>query len=166
MKHYKLAKLPHWGEMVRPSQINFEWPTQDAFAQMAPSCFLKSLEFKKTADGAVSSVRCTYSDTSGSPAFEKATAEHQGAETVGFEVSKPIKKVTANCDDNDNPWTYVCRLRFLDKADKEIGVYNSECAQEEWELSLRDNEELFGVYGVKDKADHITTFGYIVKVSS
>ena len=73
MKHFKLAKLPHWGEMVRPSQINFEWPTQDAFTQMGPSCFLKTLEFKKTADGAVSSVRCTYSDTSGSPTFEKAT---------------------------------------------------------------------------------------------
>lgn len=45
-------------------------------------------------------------------------------------------------------------------------MFNSERRGEEWELSLRDNEELFGVYGVKGKENHLTTFGYIVKVYS
>lgn len=104
--------------MVRPSQINFEWPTPDAFEQMAPSCFLKSLDFKTTEDGLLSSIRCTYSDTSGSPAFEKEGHAHTNAETVTFEITRPVKKVTANCDDDqDGPWTYLCRLRFLDKED-------------------------------------------------
>ena len=112
----------------------------------------------------MTSVACTYSDKSRSPVFEKDGYEHKEAETISFDLARPVKKVTANCDDEDNPWTYLCRLRFLDKENSELGVYNNAHTNEEWELSLRENEELFGVYGVKDKADHITTFGYIVKV--
>ena len=35
---------------------------------------------------------------------------------------------------------------------------------QEIEVELKENEEIFGVYGVKDRFSHITTLGFIVKV--
>jgi len=31
-----LKKLPLWGEQVLDDEINFEWPTQNIFAEMQP----------------------------------------------------------------------------------------------------------------------------------
>ena len=59
----------------------------------------------------------------------------------------------------------ITALKFLDKDDKEICAYNpNERNDSEIDQVLRDDEEIFGVYGVKDKNNYLTTFGFIVKV--
>lgn len=40
----------------------------------------------------------------------------------------------------------------------------SDGSQEEHTVVLENNEELFGIYGVKDDYDHFTSFGLIAKV--
>ena len=49
--------------------------------------------------------------------------------------------------------------------DEEICSYNPhERNDPVIEQVLREDEELIGVYGVKDKSNYLTTFGYIVKI--
>ena len=38
-------------------------------------------------------------------------------------------------------------------------------SQEEYTVQLAENEEIFGIYGVKDVSDHFTSFGIIAKVN-
>lgn len=76
---FRLSRLPAWGEMVNKDCINFEWPTRTMFASMDPHVRLTKLTFK-TDGGQVSSVKCTYSDDSESPAFENSGFKHHSSE--------------------------------------------------------------------------------------
>ena len=61
--------------------------------------------------------------------------------------------------------TYLTQIRFYDIDDSVITEYNPKNRNDdEHEQVLEDNEEIFGVYGVKDKQKYLTTFGFIVKV--
>ena len=74
-----------------------------------------------------------------------------------------MRKVIATS--NSNPWRFVTALKFLDKYDEQICSYNpNERNDPVIEQDLREDEEIIGVYGVKDKSNYLTTFGYIVKI--
>ena len=74
-----------------------------------------------------------------------------------------MRKVIATS--NSNPWRFVTTLKFLDMYDEEICSYNPhERDDPVIEQVLREDEEIIGVYGVKDKSNYLTTFGYIVKI--
>ena len=61
--------------------------------------------------------------------------------------------------------TYLTQLKFYDEEDNLITEYNPKNrSDDEHEQVLEDNEELFGIYGVKNKQKYLTTFGFIVKV--
>ena len=54
-------------------------------------------------------------------------------------------------------------MGFLDEEGNEISKHRS-WNYEEKVINLAENEELFAVYGFKDRKDWFSTFGYIVKV--
>ena len=54
-------------------------------------------------------------------------------------------------------------MGFLDEEGNEIWKHRN-WNFEEKVINLAENEELFGVYGFKDRKDWFSTFGYIVKV--
>ena len=57
----------------------------------------------------------------------------------------------------------VARAVFLDKDDKQINCYNPKAKDFSGTTrEIGENEALIGVYGVKDKENFFTSFGYIV----
>ena len=168
---YTMRKVEPWGEMVNQTSFNFEFPDQKQFAiwhkkgLQAGNVELKSIEFKNV-NGIISSARCKYSDDTLSPLIEK-TIEfrdlHRNKETVVF--PKGIRKVVAAS--NANPWTHVSVQEFYDEDNKKVAEYNPIGHKfPERELLLRENESLFGIYGVLGKQNWFTTFGYIIKVTN
>ena len=69
-----------WGSGVTMESVNFEWPTQQQLDQMPADVFLKSIEFKGSTTSQdinrVNSVRCTLSNNTVSPVFEREGAGH------------------------------------------------------------------------------------------
>ena len=56
-------------------------------------------------------------------------------------------------------------MKFLDKNFYEIESYNPVDLQRDGPIhEIADNEELIGVYGVRNKKYYLTSFGFIVKV--
>ena len=60
----------------------------------------------------------------------------------------------------------VNAIYFLDKDYEQLASYESQSTDglEDHTQTLAENEEVFGVYGVKDVKDHFSSFGFIVKV--
>ena len=58
------------------------------------------------------------------------------------------------------------KIRFMDGSGNEVYVYNPTNHQHSTTSyhQLSENEELIGVYGVKDMWEYFTSFGFIVKV--
>lgn len=53
----------------------------------------------------------------------------------------------------------------MDEYRQDIASYNPlEMKKKGAVIQLNDEEQLIGVYGVKGKQDHFTSFGFIVKV--
>ncbi len=54
----------------------------------------------------------------------------------------------------------------MNKLGSEVAKYEAQSTDglEESVQSLAENEEVFGVYGVKDVKDHFSSFGFILKV--
>jgi len=70
-------------------------------------------------------------------------------------------------DVNHDTGSYTYRIRFIDDAGNEVYAYNpSNTLVQTTSIQLRDNEELIGVYGVKDKWSWFSSFGFIVKVNT
>ena len=67
-----------------------------------------------------------------------------------FNPKRPIKSIVAESFTN-----YIGCIRFLDSANGEVSKYNPRAKKEEKhktkKIVLAENEELIGVYGVKDK---------------
>ena len=121
---------------------------------------LKSLAFKSVPN-LVSSVCCTLSDGKSSGVIEKAGVDHVKPQTIEFDPLKPIKSVWASDGDD----AYAQRIRFMGKDGNEVYSYNPYNIQNVGkERHLADKEELIGFYGVKDKYNYFTTFGFLVKV--
>jgi len=77
-----------------------------------------------------------------------------------------LRKVRAvQARDEDGGYTYVRRVTFLDSEGIEIDSYNPENKERLGVMhEIEANEELIGVYGIKDKRWCFTGFGFIVKV--
>ena len=71
---YSFKRLPFWSAYKSNEEnlVNFEWPTQDMLAQIAPDVTLKSIEFSTyhSRHPWISSVMCTLSNDMTSPFFE------------------------------------------------------------------------------------------------
>ena len=62
---------------------------------------------------------------------------------------------------------YIYRIRFMDSAGREVYVYNPiNVSVTTTSYQLGVNEELIGVYGVKNRNSWFTSFGFIVKVKA
>ena len=78
-----------------------------------------------------------------------------------------IKRVIAT--DADGNWASVTRVKLMNKQGRELGIYDPypygdiDKIQGK-EHQLADNEDLIGVYGVMDKNDSFSAFGFIVRV--
>mmetsp|Transcript_27227 Transcript_27227/g.36388 ORF Transcript_27227/g.36388 Transcript_27227/m.36388 type:complete len:116 (-) Transcript_27227:54-401(-) len=57
-------------------------------------------------------------------------------------------------------------IAFFDKGGQRVESYEAQESDglEESTVELAENEEIFGVYGVKDSSDHFTSFGFITKM--
>ena len=163
----KLRKLPLWGEQVKLDQINFEWPTQEILDQLPTTCQLTSMTFK-TANGytRVGSIQCMLSTGQSSPVFEKEGISYQGPQTVIFNnAERPVRSVYGR--DRDGNKNFIARIDFMDKNGSQIvQVFSYGTRKGEGnEHIIADNESLIGFYGVKDKENWFTSFGFIVKIS-
>ena len=158
----RLRKLPGWGRQ-NPGDTIFEWPTKEILDRMPLEVTLKSLEFctYKPDDHMISSVRCILSNNEVSPVFIKADDLQQYRhKVINFDACSRVQKVQAiGCKYG------VFRVTFLDNKSDEIDSYNPRNRAREGTVhEIKDNEELIGVYGVKDKDQYFTKFGFIVRV--
>ena len=58
------------------------------------------------------------------------------------------------------------RITFLDREGSEINSYNPNNIEKKGPIHelASENEQLIGVYGIKDQFKHLTGFGFIVAV--
>ena len=95
-----------------------------------------------------------------SPVFQKENIEHKYAKTIRFEAGKSIRRVQSSSNAAD--FTYS--IFFLDGAGNEVYSYKPGGGSKNGPaFDIAENEEIFGVYGVKDKKNYFTSFGFIVK---
>ena len=140
------------------SLINFEWPTQHQFDLMSSNARLQSLEFGY--HDAISSVRCTLSDTNSSPVFAHKGTLHESPKTIAFNANNPVRYIRAS-ETRD----CVQQIYFLDQHKNVIDGYDPfSIGNFGREIELRTSEEIVGVYGVVDKRDWLTSFGFITKM--
>ena len=126
---------------------------------MNPDVSIKSIEFQT--DLALSSVKVNLSNGQSSPVFENSDHHpHHFAKTITFDPNTPIRAVSAR-DIKD----YTGNIKFLDSRENELYSYNPGSWRSKTVThQIAENEELIGVYGVKDKEAYLTSFGFIVKV--
>ena len=159
---FSLRRLPMWAcNGTTADQVNFEWPTVAMIMNMPANVFLKSIELKASdrRSPSLSSVRCVLSTDQSSPIFQRQGMQHHFYKKTNFEEGT-VKRVAANVSDGTK------RLTFLSEEREQIGNYIlADHYGEEQEFWLKENEELIGVYGVKDQQDWLTGFGFIVKVN-
>jgi len=75
---------------------------------------------------------------------------------------KTIKRVEAH---EGADWVY--RIDFLAADGSIVHSYNhGNSSNKVTAFDIGSNEELIGVYGVKDKSNYFTSFGFIVKVKT
>ena len=130
---------------------------------MWPNVRLQALELKSNSS-VLSSVRCVLSNGISSPVIEKSAElteqGHEKVQMLAFGATSRIAFVQAH----DNNLDTISRLFFMDEAKNDVALYNPfNLSKKGPVLKLRDEEELIGVYGVCGKADHFTSFGFIVK---
>ena len=173
----KLRKLPLWMgwnvEQEDGEDIDFEWPTQEMFETMNPNDSLHSLEFKMRSRIGLGSVKVNLVNGESSDALEKSGVSGDYAdfwhdEKIWFKPDNSIREVGACTKMNS-----IVLLQFYDSTGNkqhEYNPYDRECGNrgvsEEIRHEIADNEELIGVYGVMDKMDSMSSFGFIVKVKS
>ena len=60
---------------------------------------------------------------------------------------------------------YTYSIFFFNSAGNEVASYNPGgiTSKNGPTFDIAENEEIFGVYGVKDKKDYFTSFGFIVR---
>ena len=130
---------------------------------MDPEVSLKSIEFESIGKG-ISSVKVNLSNGESSPYFEAEYEYygHENHEVIKFDKA-PVSSIRAvDAYDSED---LIGALQFYDK-DKVVYDYNPEdySTKENLRYQLNSNEELIGVYGVKDNWYRFKTFGFIVKV--
>lgn len=77
-----------------------------------------------------------------------------------FDDNKPIRRVQAS----DTGVNFIYGVKFLDN---QVSIYDPKNGFKNYPGTvshLEDNEDLIGVYGVKDKEKWFTAFGFILKV--
>ena len=170
---FTLKKLRMWGEQVPETEINFQWPTSDMIEDLPEDVNLKSVTFaSRNVDKlCLSSAMCVLSNGHQSENFEYQLCDHEKYERSTIDA-RLVRKVQATIKDD-----HIKRIDFLDYDDNELGTYNPRKYKRFVDgnsnafdgiasptFDLADNEELIGVYGVKEKQFHFTSFGFIVKV--
>ena len=127
---------------------------------------LKSLEFKRLSDWyRIGSVRVNLTHDYSSEVFQKKGESFAGEEKIDFDVNRPIKRVQSG--DNNGSFDCTYGVKFMDKDGNQMSIYdpnNNMNLQPGAVHEIADNEELIGVYGVKDKERWFSAFGFIVKV--
>ena len=123
----------------------------------------------KTANGytRVGSIQCSLSNGQSSPVFEKEGIQYQAPQTVNLNnAERPVKSVYGR--DRDGNKNFIARIDFMDKNGSQIvQVFSYGTRKGEGnEHLIGDNESLIGFYGVKDKENWFTSFGFIVKVQN
>ena len=114
----------------------------------------------------LAAVRCTLSNGKKSPLFINESLEETFCQKkITFEKERPISKVMALNGPPEKPCVFG--LNFFDNSGKNIGSFDPGQRVKEKggvSYSLRQTEEIIGVYGVKDRARCLSSFGFIVKV--
>lgn len=159
---FTLKKLPLWGLRIDYA-YNFEWPDQQLLDQMPADVYMKSIEFKDHG-GCVSAIKCNLSNGLTSGFFKGKNSSHKNHEIINFDERKHIAAVGAyeylNCR-----VSYNLRIRFFDRYENELYTYNPHGRKEKCTIHrIAENEDLIGVYGVKNTQQHLTAFGFFVRV--
>ena len=154
--------MPLWGERSLEEEINFAWPTPEIYATMQSNVRLSSIEFETYCEGcsSLSSVKVNLSNGQSSPIFKDEDYSHYNKETITFDPNRPFNSIAAY----DGP-SNTGLIRFMDSSENEVYVYDpNNWSRATVEYKIGDNEEIIGVYGVKDKDIYFSSFGFIVKV--
>ena len=125
---------------------------------------LKSIllaSFPGTNVGSISFTQCTLSSGDASPLFSNENMKEQSMpKVIDFDANRKVRRVQAG-----NGSANIRRLTFLDKEGNEIDSYNPNNRDRSGQVhEIGENEELIGVYGVKDLDNWFNSFGFIVKV--
>ena len=132
---------------------------------MPANVSLRSLMFSYShhSGGAFSAIKCTLTDDQQSPLFTLDGEERHHTKVINFPGNNKVAKVQAY-DGNES--AYTLSLGFTDKYGVLIDSFmpNPDYPPNQVAHFIAENEELIGVYGVKDKIVYFSSFGFIVKV--
>ena len=101
-----------------------------------------------------------------SPIFEKAGVNYKAPVTLNFTSDRPVRSIFGR--DKNDARNRINIVQFMDRDGAQINEFNPGNVEGNEENGsthqIAENEALIGFYGVKDKEDWFTTFGFIVKV--
>lgn len=144
---FSLRKLPLWGRQVEQDELDFEWPKEVDLGQIGS---LVSIEFSSYAPNCdeISSVKCHYSNGHTEHFHVQGSQQFESTE-LRLDFQRQVRRVAANAHDDPGE---IYGITFLDRHGKRLGEYNplNESRGQADELILAENEEIIGVYGVKD----------------
>ena len=129
-----------------------------------------SMQFKSdqpVSGNTLSWVQVTLNDGTQSPAFFNAGFQHYHARTLTFNDPRPIRQVEA-WDGFAEGNHYVDEISFNDASGNLLYRYDphGRVFTPKTPHLIKENEEIIGVYGVKDMRHYFTAFGIIVKVTA
>ena len=159
-----LKKVPVWGDYwLEIYGVNFEWPTEEMWADMSPDTKVESIEFYSY-DGLMRSAQVSLS--SGESTWFGSSLFANSSKRFDFDPNVSIGKVEVK---EVNMYA-VCSLTFYDRLGTEIDAYTLQVDPifvNKYDTTtnsyeLKENEEIVGVYGVKTLSE-VVGFGFIVK---
>ena len=169
---FKLNKVFSFGEPVHDKRIQFEWPTDKVFDLMPERDNLRitNLTLKFNEEKQLISVQCSLSNGMNSPTYKSllcnSTQDQLLESTIEVSEDRPVHSVRILNENN----RAIVGITFLDSEGGEIGKFDPGFEGDQRQIrieerTLDENQELVGIYGVKDESKNITTFGFITKVN-
>ena len=130
--------------------------------EMPPDVKLEALDLQKCwGVWYFSSVRCILSNSVASPLFQKVGPVHDHPRSMDLAEVQARAKIRAIGASQDAKGMW--RIQFMDKARNMLYEYNPDRHNHGTTVfEMAANEELIGVYGVKDKQSYFTSFGFLV----
>ena len=116
-----------------------------------------------TSGNSISWVQVNLDNEISSPVFTNDQHVDHNPRAINFERAEKIRGVTAY----DGP-NYAHTIEFLDNAGDIIYTFNplQYTYSTVTPYPIKENEEIIGVYGVKDTRKWFESFGFIVKVNN
>ena len=163
---FKTRKLPLFGEQVALKQIDFSWTAEDDCQRLGMISIPKLTAIRLTNKGKLTSclagIQLVFADEICSPVFNSEGMQEDSLVTHNIDQDRKISNVKIRANKRSSGQYYLNELVF---SDDDSEIVNSGQYAESGDFHsqiIGFNEQIIGIYGVKDYKEWITSIGFIV----